>query len=58
MYSVLLQFSYCRVEGQTKAVVLMEETAKSSKEACTLVSFSKPLAFKIELATVERQPLS
>jgi len=25
MYSVLLQFSYCKVEGQIKAVVLIEK---------------------------------
>ena len=48
---ILIYFS---VEGQTNAEVGILEAAISSKDPCTLIRFSKPLAFNIEAATVER----
>ena len=46
-----------KVEGQTKAVVGISVFCIARKPPATSTTFSKPLAFKIEAAIIERYPL-
>ena len=46
--------THFKVDGQTKSEVGIFDAAISSNFPCTLIKFSKPLAFSIDAATVER----